>query len=171
MNRRLVNASYGKKKQKGKNKKKGRTIEIVHPFLLSNRAITTALCGFVHRSRHFFIIALRPFVCVLQPSIPSSNCSFNVVPRVVTLLNKKEHFLRFLYAKSVFKCVSLLNIQLLEVQVDFFYAYRCYLHGSNRLSTFSKSVSTAFHLNNCFHNWLPIEITVRRVILILCCLG
>ncbi len=34
MNRRLVNASYGKKKQKGKNKKKGRTIEIVHPLFI-----------------------------------------------------------------------------------------------------------------------------------------
>ena len=161
----------GRKNKREKTRKRDGQSKSSIPFLLSNRAITTALCGFVHRSRHFFIIALRPFVCVLQPSIPSSYGSFNTVSWVVTLLNKKEHFLRFLYAKSVFKCVSLLNIQLLEIQVDFFYAYRCYLHGSNRLSTFSKSVSTAFHLNNCFHNRLPIEITVRRVILILCCLG
>ena len=34
MNRRLVNASYEKKKQKGINKKKGRTIEIVHPLFI-----------------------------------------------------------------------------------------------------------------------------------------
>ena len=34
MNRRLVNAPYGKKKQKGINKKKGRTIEIVHPLFI-----------------------------------------------------------------------------------------------------------------------------------------
>lgn len=33
-NRRLLHVSYGKKKQKSKNKKKGRTIEIVHPLFI-----------------------------------------------------------------------------------------------------------------------------------------
>ena len=111
----------------------------------------------LHLSHNLLVVLVGGFHTVLGSSVPGSDGLFDVVLRVMIRLDQEKHLLGFLDAVTVGHCVALLTVPLFEDDVAILHENRGNLHGADGVATLSVGISSTFHLDDCIHDWIPVE--------------